>query len=76
MTKYLLAAGFIAAAFPALAGPTENITGCATAAVEGSNYTVRVDPTCALAENKDGDTTLTLIAAAAFLDAIAPDEAE
>lgn len=32
-----------------MAGPTENITGCATAPVEGANYTVRVDPTCALA---------------------------
>jgi len=38
-------------ALPALvmAGPTETITGCATVPVEGTNYTVRVDPTCALA---------------------------
>lgn len=59
-----------------LAGPTENITGCATAAVEGANYTVRVDPTCALAVNKDGDPILMLVASAAFADALTPDEEE
>jgi hypothetical protein len=43
MKKLILTIGFIAAAFPALAGTTEAITGCAT--VTGSKFTVRSRPT-------------------------------
>lgn len=50
MKKLILIPGLIAltfaAAFPALAGPTENITGCETKPVEGSNYTTTVVPGC------------------------------
>lgn len=42
----LFAAFFSLFAGFAFAGSTENITGCATVAVEGTNATIFVDPTC------------------------------
>jgi hypothetical protein len=55
---------------PVFAGPTENITGCATMAVEGSNYTVRVDANCALATNKaNGDADSLMLEALAVVAA-------
>lgn len=36
----------------ALAGPTENITGCATAPATNSNFTVRVDVSCPLSDRQ------------------------
>jgi hypothetical protein len=48
-TTLILTAALIGGiALPAavFAGPTENITGCATEAVEGSNYTTTVEPGC------------------------------
>lgn len=75
MKKLLLTTGFIAAAFPALAGTTEAITGCATVAVEGSNYTVRSDVTCALStDENDGDSIFQATALAAFIEMVTPDE--
>jgi hypothetical protein len=60
-----------------MAGPTETITGCATVPVEGSNYTVRADVTCALStDESDGSGLLTAFAAAALIDALTPDEEE
>lgn len=47
----------------AVAGTTETITGCATVAVDGSNYTVFADPTCPAAAKDGGDSE-------AFLQAI------
>lgn len=67
---------FLLSATAALAGPTENITGCATVPVTDSNVTQLADLTCALDENKDGDPLLMQVATAAFIDAITPDEAE
>lgn len=65
----------LAFAFPALAGPTENITGCATAPATNSNFTVRLDPTCPLsADESDGSGLLVAVAAAAFIDAMTPDD--
>lgn len=57
MTKLLLTTGFIAAAFPAVAGTTEAITGCATVAAQGSNFTTFADPTCPAAAKDGGDIT-------------------
>lgn len=77
LTLILTAALIGGVALPAavFAGPTENITGCATAPVEGANYTVRVDPACALSSDEsDGDGLLIAVAAEAFLDALTPDE--
>lgn len=77
MKKLLLATGFIAAAFPALAGPTETITGCATTPVDGSNYSVRVDPWCALStDQNDGSSILKATAALALADLLTPDDEE
>ena len=60
-----------------MAGPTETITGCATVPVEGTNYTVRADVTCALStDESDGDGILIAVAADAFIDALSPDEEE
>lgn len=59
-----------------MAGPTETITGCATAPVEGANYTVRVDPTCALSTDESDGSSDLLRAAFAALDGLTPDEKE
>ena len=81
MKKFLILTAAIigGVALPALvmAGPTETITGCATVPVEGSNYTVRVNPHCALStDESDGSGLLTAFAAAALIDALTPDEEE
>ena len=52
MKSLLLTAALVALAAPAFAGATENITGCETVAVEGTNYTVRVDTACALSTDQ------------------------
>jgi len=58
-----------------MAGPTENITGCATAPAEGSNFTVRVDPTCALAETGgSGGDAFILAGLAAVIEDLAEEE--
>jgi len=57
---------------PAFAGPTENITGCATVAVDNTNYTVKADPNCVIAVNKGGDDFLMAYATEVFLDGIDP----
>lgn len=57
-----------------MAGPTETITGCATVAVEGSNYTTFVDPTCYSAPEAGKGLDPRLIAA--LFDAIEDDEEE
>jgi hypothetical protein len=58
-----------------MAGPTENITGCATAPATNSNFTVRLDPNCPLsADESDGSGLLVAVAAAAFIDAMTPDD--
>jgi hypothetical protein len=51
-------------ALPALAfaGTTEAVTGCATEAVEGSNYTTFVDPTCPAQARDGGDLRGSVIA--------------
>jgi hypothetical protein len=55
MKKTLLTtAAFLAMALPALSGPTENITGCATVPVPGANYTNFADPTCYSAPEESG----------------------
>ena len=56
----------------ALSGPTENITGCATVAAEGSNYTTFADPTCYAAPDGGGADGFILAA----LIALIPDEEE
>ena len=60
MKKFALALATVALfAFPAFAGSTEDITGCATTPVDGSNYTVRVDTNCALSNDlPDGDAII------------------
>ena len=58
-------AAFLLTATAAVAGPTENITGCATVPVDGANYTVRADVTCALSTDKpDGASILGVVFAA------------
>jgi hypothetical protein len=56
MKKLFLAAAAVFALFaaPTFAGPTENITGCATAQADNSNFTVFVDPTCYKAPETSG----------------------
>jgi hypothetical protein len=56
MKNFLFAtvAAFSLLAFPALAGPTENITGCETKPIPGSNATQFVDPTCYKAPEGSG----------------------
>lgn len=56
--KTYLAVIFAAVGSAALAGATENVTGCATVPVEGTNYTVRADVTCALSTYEGGDTVI------------------
>jgi hypothetical protein len=69
--------GGIALPATVFAGTTEAITGCATAPAEGSNFTVRVDPTCALGSNEgSGADGLLLAAVDAALDAVLPEEEE
>lgn len=61
MKNFLFATAAALALFaaPAFAGSTENITGCATVPVQGSNFTVRLDPNCALSNDKgDGNNLL------------------
>lgn len=75
MKTLLATVALIAATLPALAGPTENITGCATAPAEGSNFTVRLDPTCALSTDKnDGSGLFKATASNLWIDVITPDE--
>jgi hypothetical protein len=77
MKAYLLTAALVALAAPAFAGPFENITGCETAQADNSNFSVRVDPTCAFAsENSGGDDTFIKIATALYVDIMTPDEDE
>lgn len=56
MKKFFLATAATLALFAgaAFAGPTENITGCATKPVEGGNYTNFVDPNCYKAKDSTG----------------------
>jgi hypothetical protein len=76
MKTLLFTTGLIAAtlaAAPVLAGPTENITGCETAAVDGSNYTTTVVPGCLKVPEGSGFDGVLL---AALIEAITPDEEE
>ncbi len=78
MKKLLLSTGFIAAtlaAAPVFAGSTEAITGCATAPAENSNFTVRLDPTCALSTDQPDGPSINAILVKALADLTAPDEA-
>ena len=64
-------AALLLTATAAVAGPTENITGCATLPVAGANYTVRADVTCALSSDEsDGSGIILAVAFGAFT----PDE--
>jgi hypothetical protein len=75
MKAYLLTAALVAFAAPAFAGPFENLTGCETAQADNSNFTVRVDPTCAFAsDNSGGDPILAQTAFAMWVDVITPDD--
>jgi hypothetical protein len=77
MKAYLLTAAIVALAAPAFAGPFENITGCETAQADNSNFTVRVDPTCAFASgNSGGSPILAQYAAALWVTINTPDEDE
>jgi hypothetical protein len=79
MKKLFLAtaAAIALMAAPTFAGPFENITGCETAQADNSNFTVRVDPTCAFAsDNSGGDDTFIKIATALYIDLVTPDEDE
>lgn len=68
--------GGIALPAAVFAGPTENITGCATVAVEGANYTTTVVPGCLKStENKDGSTFI-LAGLGAVIEDMAEDEAD
>jgi hypothetical protein len=70
----LTALAFLLSASAAFAGPFENITGCETAQADNSNFTVRVDPTCAFAsDNSGGAGILLATAAAAYVDLITPE---
>lgn len=71
MKKFFLAtaATFAIFAGAAFAGPTENITGCATKPVEGGNYTNFVDPNCYKAKDSTGIDPV-------FLDFVAGNLAE
>ncbi len=74
MKTTLTLTAFLLSATAALAGPTENITGCATAPVEGANYTVRADVTCALStDQNDGSGLLLGVAFSPFLPEIDED---
>lgn len=53
MKTLLTLTALLLSASAAVAGTTEAITGCATVAVDGSNYTTFADPTCP-AQAKDG----------------------
>lgn len=53
-------AALLLTATAAFAGPTENITGCATVPVDGANYTVRADVTCALPTGNTGASDIVL----------------
>jgi hypothetical protein len=65
-------------ALPAMtfAGTTESTTGCATKAVDGATYTVRVDPTCALSVDPSGNAVLVNLGGAILADLLTPDEEE
>lgn len=60
-------AALLLTATAAFAGPTENITGCATVPVAGSNYTVRADVTCALSNDENDGSGLLIAVAAAII---------
>ena len=73
----LTALAFLLSASAAFAGPTENITGCATAQADNSNFTVRIDPTCSLSSDQsDGSPILAQYAAALWVTINTPDEDE
>ena len=77
LTITLIAAFIGGIALPTLvmAGPTENITGCATAQADNSNFTVRVDPTCDLGSNEgSGLNSLFASTAVAALGSLLDDE--
>jgi hypothetical protein len=60
----------------AFAGPTENITGCATEAVEGSNYTTTVEPGCLKSTGGTSSDGFLLAALSIWADQRAEDAAE
>jgi hypothetical protein len=68
------AAMLLAFALPALAGPTETITGCATVADPATNFTTFADPTCYQAPHVGGDGLLLSVAVAAWGDLLTPEE--
>lgn len=75
--KTLTLTALLLSATAVLAGPTENITGCATVPVEGANYTVRADVTCALSDDQpDGPNIIKATAARALVELLTPDEEE
>ena len=49
---------FLLSATAAFAGSTEAVTGCATVAVQGANYTTFSDPTCYAAKESSGNDAL------------------
>ncbi len=83
MKKLLLAASFIAgfiasnlAVTAAFAGPTENITGCETKPVEGSNYTTTVVPGCLKSTGGTSSDGFLLAALSIWAGQIAEEAAE
>jgi hypothetical protein len=70
MKKFFLAT---AATFALFAGAAfaGNVNGCETIPVDGSNYTVRADVTCALSNDQpDGQNMVGAVGAAALIDLI------
>jgi hypothetical protein len=74
-TLFLTTSILAALAMPALAGTTEDTTGCATKTSAQGGFTIKVDPNCNLGNEPSGDASLLLAAAFAF-DAVNPDEEE
>ncbi len=73
----LTTAAFLAATFPALAGPTEKATGCATKPVQGGgNYTNFVDPNCFKSKGGAGMDPLFVSVVSSLVDPEDEDEGE
>jgi hypothetical protein len=73
MKKFFLAT---AATFALFAGAAfaGNVNGCETLPVDGSNYTIRADVTCALSNDKpDGDNSLARLGLVALVDLLPED---
>jgi hypothetical protein len=75
-TLFLTTSILAALAMPALAGTTEDTTGCATKPAEGATYTIRVDPTCPLSADPSGSAVLVNLGGDILADLLTPDEEE